>query len=82
MQRIPFCRHKRALLLLAALFAGAIAPVVGRTQTDAYPNRPVRLVVPFPPGGSVDLNARLLSGNFPSCSGNRSSWITAAAPRA
>lgn len=64
MQRIPYGFDLRAGLLLAALIAGVIAPVVGRTQADAYPNRPVRLVVPFPPGGSVDLNARLLSGKL------------------
>jgi tripartite-type tricarboxylate transporter receptor subunit TctC len=37
----------------AARFAGA--------QTENYPGKPVRWVVPFPPGGSVDLIARLVS---------------------
>src|SRR5688572_19464916 len=49
-------------LLLAAVLAVASGP--SRAQADTYPSKPVRLVVPFPPGGSVDLNARLLSVKF------------------
>src|SRR5687767_14591558 len=51
-------------LLLATIVAGTFASGFSRAQTDTYPNKPVRLVVPFPPGGSVDLNARLLSARF------------------
>jgi len=28
---------------------------------DAYPNRPIRMIVPFPPGGPTDVMGRLIS---------------------
>ena len=36
-------------------------PVVSRIATaQTYPTRPVHLIAPFPPGGSIDLTARLI----------------------
>jgi tripartite-type tricarboxylate transporter receptor subunit TctC len=47
---------KRRSLLLAS--ATAVVPRTGRAQS--YPDRPVRVVVPYAPGGSTDTGARAL----------------------
>jgi tripartite-type tricarboxylate transporter receptor subunit TctC len=49
----------RRRTLLAALSFAAIGPAVA--QAPAWPDRPLRIIVPFPPGGPVDGGARMLA---------------------
>src|SRR5262249_60084657 len=85
---LPICRradreqkrmsiHTRAAALALAATAVIAAGPVGAQE---YPSRPIRIILPFSPGGGSDLLARLLAQRFQasmeigraSCRGRRS----------
>jgi tripartite-type tricarboxylate transporter receptor subunit TctC len=47
------------------LFALAFAVHVGTAMAQPYPARPIKLIVPFPPGGPVDVTARIVAQHLP-----------------
>ena len=47
-----------------ALTAATAWPAARAQSADGFPNRPVKLMVPFPPGGATDLVGRLLAGKL------------------
>lgn len=55
--------------LVAFGIAMAILPGFAVAQAQAYPNKTVRLVVPFAPGGTTDLLARVMSEKMGSALG-------------
>src|SRR5690242_7231128 len=45
-----------AVMVVAAMLAGGLA-----ANADDFPNRPVTFVVPFPPGGGIDVVLRAMA---------------------
>ncbi|WP_420476876.1 Bug family tripartite tricarboxylate transporter substrate binding protein [Noviherbaspirillum sp. ST9] len=81
-------KHWLSIVAAAVAVAGS-----GAVFAQAYPNKPVKLVVPFPPGGTTDILARAVGGelskawgqqviidNRPGAGGNIGSEIVAKSP--
>jgi tripartite-type tricarboxylate transporter receptor subunit TctC len=44
-----------------AAIAGAMLPLAARAQAPEWPSRPVRFIVPYPPGGPTDIMGRIIA---------------------
>ena len=47
-------------LLAFSLFPFTFSLGIGGAHAQAYPAKPIRFVIPFPPGGSTDLLGRII----------------------
>jgi len=61
MRSKPFKTLRVLLALLAALAVFSATAVFG---ADSYPSKPIRLIIPFPPGGSNDIVGRLIAAKL------------------
>ncbi len=49
------------LISVAAVISAATLPMLASAQTSEYPARPVKWIVPYPPGGTTDVLARIVA---------------------
>lgn len=56
---------------LSALVFAACIPVQALAQAGSYPDKPVRFVVPYPPGGGTDVIARIVQAKFQAALGQQ-----------
>ena len=68
--------------LLAAAVGVVVAAAAAAAQDDAtsYPNRPIKVIVPFAAGGTTDVLARIVGQALTAKWGGRLSSRTAAGP--
>ena len=57
-------KAQQFLVRLAGLAFAALALVAGHAHAQGYPNRAVRVIVTFPPGGTPDIYGRIMSNEL------------------
>lgn len=60
--------HRRVLAVLASLFSILLS---SQLHAQSYPTKPIRLIVPFSPGGSADFLARIVSQQLTEATGQQ-----------
>lgn len=58
---MPVTGRNTFIFLLGALVCLGASAAAGQGESAAYPHKPIRLIVPFAPGGSTDFVARLVA---------------------
>src|SRR6266446_1346903 len=61
---LAFEMHANMRRLFLLLFAALLAALFCHGALAQYPSRPIRLLVPIPPGGGPDIVARLISAKL------------------
>ena len=55
-------RHAtRVLFSIGTLLVAATLPAISAAQD--YPNKPIKLIIPYPPGGATDVIGRIVAGD-------------------
>ena len=72
-----FALEATQMKIIAALLAAACACVAAgqaasQPAAQKFPDKPIRFIVPFPPGGGNDILARVLAPKMASPSASRS----------
>ena len=60
----PFCRRSISIACGFMMLAGSAFISAGSALAENYPSHSVRIVVPFPAGGSNDIVARVIGQKF------------------
>src|SRR5436309_1053368 len=58
-------KHPGSSAAIAIAFLAAFAIPAAHAQSSAFPGKPVKIVVPFPPGGAADQIARAMGLRMP-----------------
>ena len=71
-------KRRDFLKLSGAAAIGGFSVTGVHAQATTWPNKPVKLILPYAPGGATDLIGRPWARNSARCSDNRSSSTIAA----